>query len=117
MRLQKVHSEIGEDSPENDCDRIRTAGRVLDFLTRRDQRRCGGGVIGDGNGGYVRTGRCLSGVVPVEDGLVWFEDGEYERSKRSDEELWNDDKNVVYALRERACDYQFLFSRGEGEEE
>ena len=29
---------------------------------------------------------------------MWFEDGEYERSKRSDEKLWNDDEDVVYAL-------------------
>jgi hypothetical protein len=29
---------------------------------------------------------------------VWFEDGEYKRSKRSDEKLWNDDEDVVYAL-------------------
>jgi hypothetical protein len=91
-----------ENSPENYRHRIRTAWRArvgvhLGFLANCCQHGSGVQVAGDG-GGDVQTRRCLAGVVPMEYGLVWLQNGEYDRSHASDEKLRNNDEDVVYTL-------------------
>ena len=42
-------------------------------------------------------------MIPVENGLVWLQNGEYERSHARDKKLRNDDEDVLYTLEARTC--------------